>query len=225
MAKIHINFLVMETFDRLFGATALLEALDKAIPDMEWHEREGLKELAERENWEYEDYDVERQALDARFHWVPRLAAYSIISVLQSIVETQLLACAQRVGSVRSSAVRVEDIRGKGVEQAAGYFRRVVSLDVTKDAAWDYLLNLRELRNAIIHRGGKRGKSQKHQLAMDRLLAAYPGRLLFQDGNAAFYGEIWISMNLCRDFAREIEGFFKRLFKAVGLPDRGMTSD
>ena len=98
-------------------------------------------------------------------------------------------------------------------------------MDVKKDPAWEYLRNLRELRNAIIHRGGKRGKSQRHQLAMDRLLAAYPGRLLFPDGKDAFYGEIWISMNLCRDFAREIEGFFKRLFKAVGLPDRGMTSD
>jgi len=29
-------------------------------------------------------------------------------------------------------------------------------------------------------------------------------------------------MHLCRDFVLEIEGFFKRTFKAAGLPDKGM---
>ena len=45
---------------------------------------------------------------------------------------------------------------------------------------------------------------------------------MFPDRRDSIYAEIWVSMNLCRGFALEIEGFFKRLFKAVGLPEKGM---
>ena len=34
--------------------------------------------------------------------------------------------------------------------------------------------------------------------------------------------QIWVSMNLCRDFAQNIEGFFERVFKASGLPNLHM---
>ena len=82
--------------------------------------------------------------------------------------------------------------------------------------------NLQDLRNAIVHRGGKRGTSPDQQKVMERLLTAYPGSLSFPDSpRDSLYGEVWISMNLCRQFAREVEGFFNRLFRAVGLPDKG----
>src|SRR5437870_5172340 len=100
---IHFDYLVLETFDRLFGVTAFLEVVDKAIPEMEWREQEALKQMAERENWEYSEYDGQRQVLDEKFrHWIPRFAGYSVIVLLQSIVETQFLTCSQRVGTKRS---------------------------------------------------------------------------------------------------------------------------
>lgn len=224
MAKIHFDFLVLETFDRLFGVTALLDVLDQGIPDMEWREQEALRQMAEAESWDYNDYDVDRQVLDEKFRrWIPRFAAYSIITLFQSIVESQLLACAERVGKMRNASFRVKDIKGKGVEQATVYLQRLISLDVREDPAWSHLRNLQDLRNAIVHRGGKRGTSADQQKVMERLLTAYPGLLAFPDSpRESPYGEVWISMNLCRQFAREVEEFFKRVFKAVGLPEKGM---
>ena len=32
--------------------------------------------------------------------------------------------------------------------------------------------------------------------------------------------QLWVSMNLCRDFREGINGFFERIFKATGLPNR-----
>lgn len=49
----------------------------------------------------------------------------------------------------------------------------------------------------------------------------YAGKVLLPEGLDGLYGEIWVSMRLCRQFAQEIEEFFKRLFKSAGLPDKG----
>lgn len=226
MAKIRIDPLAVETFERLFGATAFLESVDKAIPEMEWQEREALRQLAEQENWDFGDYQVEGQVLDAKFrHWVPRFAAYSVIILLDSIVETQLFAYAERIGRVRGSAFRPKDIKGHGIEPAALYLNQAAALDVKKDPAWKHLVSLQELRNIIVHRGGRQGEAPEQKKRLDRLLQAYPKEKLELRNNVYTFGgemEIWISMPLCREFAREIEEFFKRLCKAAGLPDKGV---
>jgi hypothetical protein len=69
----HLDFLVLETFDRLFGVNALLDVVDQAIPDMERREGEALRQMAEAESWDYGDYDVERQVLDAKGGWINKL--------------------------------------------------------------------------------------------------------------------------------------------------------
>ena len=224
MPKIRINALVLETFQRLFGVTAFLEVVDKAIPQAEWHEREDLRRLAEEENWDFGDYDVQSQVLDEKFgHWLPRLAAYSLIMLLDSIVETQLFAFAERLGRKKGSNFQVKDMKGRGLEPAALYVKRVApELDVGKDPAWEDIRNLEKLRNIIVHRGGTRGKSEEQQKQTRELVQAYPGKLLLPVTADTIYGEIWVSLSLCRDFAAKIEDFFKRVFKAAGLPDRGM---
>ena len=35
------------------------------------------------------------------------------------------------------------------------------------------------------------------------------------------YGQTFLSMPQCRDFAEKAEEFFKRLFEDAGLPDKG----
>jgi hypothetical protein len=224
MAKIRIDFLVLKTFERLFGVTALLDVVDRAIPEIEWQEREALKRLAEEQQWDSGDYFVESDVLEEKFrYWLPRLAAYSVIILLHSIVETQLLALAERMGRKQGSPFRVSDIRGRGIEQGALYLERVGALDVRKDPGWRHIHHLQELRNMIVHHGGKRGQSEEHQRAVQRLLQEYDGRLVLPEEPDAVRGEIWISMRLCRDFAQEIQGFFDRLFKAAGLPGKGVT--
>jgi len=224
MPRIKIDPLALQTFQRLFGLTSLLELVDKAIPETEWHEREDLRQLAESEDWEFGDYDVETQVLDEKFrHWLPRFAAYSVVILLDSIVETQLLSFAERVGRNKNSKFQVKDIKGSGLERAALYLKRIApELDVDRDSAWEDVQNLRELRNVIVHRGGMRGHSPEHQKQVDRLLRAYPGGVSLPWSPDSVYGEIWISVAQCREFATKIAEFFKRVFKAAGLPEKGI---
>ncbi len=220
--RITINFLVMETFQRLFGVLSLCNLLDKTIPEAELVETTALREMAEGEGWDYGEYQAEVQGVEAKFrHWLPRLSAYSIIILLHSILETQLLAYAERVGRTKKSAFLVKDIYGKGIEQARLFLLRVSAIDIRSDPSWKRLEDLHKLRNFIDHRGGKLSESIDKKQVIEQLVSSYKGKLAFpEEGRLYGFGEIWISMPLCRLFAQEVESFFERLFKAAGFPDR-----
>jgi len=220
--RLTIDFLVMETFQRLFGVLSLCNLLDKTIPEAELEETASLREIAEGEGWDYGEYQAEVQGLEAKFrHWLPRLSAYTILILLHSILETQLAAYAERVGRTKKAAIRLKHIQGKGIEQARLFLQAVSTIDVGSDPSWKRLEDLRELRNFICHRGGKLAESKEQRQAVGRLLRSYEGKLAFPEAGKLYgFGEIWVSMPLCRMFAQEVEGFFERLFKAAGFPDR-----
>ena len=206
--RITIDFLVMETFQRLFGVLSLCNLLDKTIPEAELEETTALREMAEGEGWDYGEYQAEVQGVEARFrHWLPRLSAYSIIILLHSILETQLLAYAERVGRTKKSAFRLEDIYGKGIEKARLFLLRVSAIDIRSDPSWKHLEDLHKLRNFIVHRGGKLAKSNDQKQAIEQLVSSYKGKLAFpEEGRLYGFGEIWVSMPLCRLFVEEVEG-------------------
>ena len=109
---------------------------------------------------------------------------------------------------------------GKGIEQSA----LVLSLPVRTDSAWVCLHDLQSLRNIVAHRNGKRAESRKHQNIEKELIRKYPRTLQFRKGDG-FDEQLWISMNLCRDFLESADGFFERVFKFAGLPNRHMQLD
>ncbi|MGD1101025.1 MAG: hypothetical protein ABSA59_03070 [Terriglobia bacterium] len=216
--KIIIDPLAITTFGRLAGVHAFISLLDNSMPEVEWREREALKHVAQEQDWDFGDYSLGTQLIDERFrHWIPRFSAYSIIILLQSIVETQLFACAQRVGQNPNATFQVRDIRGGVLESAVLYLRNAGSVDVRKDPAWSRLQDLHQLRNIIAHRGGTRGESPEHQKTFDRLLSTYAPRLASADQPSSLYGEMWISLRLCDEFGRDVEAFFSRTLRAIGV--------
>jgi hypothetical protein len=124
----------------------------------------------------------------------------------------------------QGSKLRVEDLVGKGVDRSVNYLKRVLSIDVRADPAWSRLKDLQSLRNIIVHRGGKPGESPEHQKRANELIKKYPQSLELRKTDG-FHEQIWMSMNLCRDFANDIDGFFERVFKASGLPNRHIQLD
>jgi hypothetical protein len=222
---LHFNPLVIETFARLHGALAFLETMNDGIPTVEEKEHRYLEQLAAEGGWEYSEYAGERDVLNEKFHtWIPTFAAYSATILLHSIVETQLYAFAEHIGKKRGSKLRVKDMAGQGVKRSAIYLERVLSIDVKTDPEWSRLNDLQSLRNIIVHRGGKRGESSEQQKPVDELVRKYPQALGLRKADG-FHEQIWMSMNLCRDFAQNIDGFFERVFKASGLPNRNMQLD
>lgn len=110
----------------------------------------------------------------------------------------------------------LKDMAGKGIDRSALYLKRGLSIDVKTDPAWSRLRDLQSLRDTIVHRGGKRGESLEHQETVDSLIGKYPEALELRNTDG-FHEQIWMSMNLCRDFAQHISEFCERVFVASGV--------
>ena len=82
------------------------------------------------------------------------------------------------------------------------------------------MCDLRDLRNLIVHRAGTKGQSDQHRNTAKRLSDQYPGRVIFPDNDWSWYGNVWVSLPLCRDFISSIEAVFDRVFDALELPPR-----
>ncbi|HEV2417772.1 MAG TPA: hypothetical protein VGX94_08215 [Terriglobia bacterium] len=217
MVKIRFDPLVTETSQRLYGLSALIELIYEAIPDVELRERDALKQLAEHENWDFGDFSVENQFLDVKFKYsLPRSAAYSIIILLSSTVETQLLAYARKVGKQKESSSNPNDLNGS-LDKSRMYIKRVSGLDLNNNARWKVLKDLQNLRNIIVHRAGKPDNNKRHRL--EEMCRLYQGVSLNENPYTIRPDpELDISILSCKRFAREIELFFKDLFTRANLP-------
>lgn len=220
-----IDFFVAHTLASLSGVIALIDHAERSTPEMESQVLKNLKEFAESEGWDYNDYDAERQGLEADYrHWIPKYNAYSAIILLCSVIETRLVACAGRVGKERKSEFRLRDIKGPPMEAASLYLKRVAALDVTADPAWPYLRDIQNLRNILVHRGGQRGDDPKHQKEFDELLARHSERLWLSE-NFGIGPEVSVSMRFCRASVEEAQRFFKRLFGRLGFRHGAPSSE
>ena len=215
--KISFSPLVTDTAQRLYGLNALVELIYQATPEVEIRERSALKEFAEQEGWEFGDYNVEDQFLDVKFREeLPKLSGYSIIILLGSIVETQLVAYARAVGKRRNSAFDPNDLNGSVLERTARYLKKISGLDVCADSRWKTLNDLQEIRNIIVHRAGKPGDKNQH---IEQICRGYQGISLAESPYSVTRDqELRISVHSCRHFTGEVEEFFKTLFKNDGLP-------
>jgi hypothetical protein len=211
-----INFFVLNALNRAIGIRAIIVHAEKTIPEMEWHAQEALKALAEEEGWDYWQYEGEKQGLEADYrHSIPRYAAYSVVILLWSLVETQLFACADLVGKEKGAVFRVRELKGAPIEAAALFLKQVSGLDIKADPAWQQLRDMQDLRDMIVHRDGRRGSTPEHRKNFDRLVAKYSPDLSQAD-SLPLGSEVWVSMRLCKTFAQIVQDFLKRLFKGLG---------
>ncbi len=226
MAIVTFDPLAITTFQRLAGLEAFIEMLDSSLPEIELRQRDVLTRVAKEQGWDFGDYSVERDAIDERFRqWMPRFSAYSVIILLHSLVETQLLGCAQRVGKREGAVFTVRDMRGGPLDSAVLYLRKAACVDVTTDAVWSRLKDLQQLRNIIVHRAGRRGDAEDQQSTFDRLIRAYAPRLRHDDDDGWLYGEVWVSLVLCRELSRDVGAFFGRTLKAIGVPQDALPRE
>lgn len=213
-----IDPLRMKTAERLAGVRALLTLLEKAVPEHEERERTALREIAQKQDFNFDEYDVERQILDGRFEfWLPRFAAYAVITLLYAVLEVQLLECAGRARRRLQSPFGPEDMKGRGIEAAATWLMKSGASDVKKDDAWSTLTDLRKLRNLIVHRVGTRGRIEEHRNTVDGLLQRYKGHLEVEKTPMVWWSEVWISMDLCRRFTDDVEAFLGRILSDIDV--------
>jgi hypothetical protein len=211
----------MDTFSRLDGYRAYLETINDGIPIVEETQHRKLEQLAIKDGWDPGEYFAEKRVLEQDFRiWIRTLAAYSAVVLLDSVLETQLHGLAEYIGETRGLKLRVKHMAGKGIERSALYLTLVASVPVKEEPPWSRLSDLQSLRDIIVHRGGKRGESKEHRETFTKLLTKYPHSLTLLETSELRDQVIGVGMDLCRDFARNIEEFFERVFKTAGLPNR-----
>jgi hypothetical protein len=225
---------VLETFGRIRGVKAFLNALDEGLPKVQWQEREGLRCLAEELDWDYADYEAELDVLnEMHLFWVPRWAFYSVIILLHSVVETQLFACADALRRRNRAKENVSRPKRRRLERARAYLKEVTGFDVKSDTAWAKLLDLETLRNIIVHQGGGLERSGAGRGETSRLIETYRNMMWPSDRQTPpgepptlpqfriYESYICFGRPLCDHFADLVEVFFRGVFSETGLLHRG----
>jgi hypothetical protein len=192
--------------------------IDEAHPKVWEQGREALKQWAKDQDWNYGDYSVESELLEANFnYWLPKEEAYSVIVLLSSIVETQLVGYAQKVAAEKGRAFNPKRFGNAILDRVATYIKDVAGWDLTKNGRWQVLKDLQTIRNTIVHRAGKPDERDKEQLK--DICKRRPGLSVNENPFSMWHDpEISLTIRYCRYFAREVEQFFRNLFKDAGLP-------
>jgi len=217
---VKIDFMAWETEVWIEGTREFLDVLSAAITDAEPREKAALERFARANDLEPEDYHSELEDLEHKFrHWLPRLSAYSVVILLHSVIETQLLAYAGRLKRVRRLALSVSDLKGKGLTAAKLYIIKAAGVEISNDLGWQELGNLQDLRNIIVHRRGRQGSSRDAVETVERLLRQYTDDLSLTDDVNPAERELEITFRLCRYFLEQAGAFFKRLCRAAGFQE------
>lgn len=219
MTRIHLEMVVFDTFGWLFGVREFLAEVEKALPEAERREREALERLAREQDWDESDYGAARSEVDSKFeHWIPRIASYSLLTMLQMVIETQLAATAKRVREIHGFSLKLNELRGDSVERSKLYFAKVASLPIASDPGWQVLQDIGGLRDVIVHRRGAQGSDERVRKELQSIVARYPNGLAVHGGPDDPEAEVELSLEQCKSFLEAVEAFFGRLFDAAGLP-------
>ncbi len=213
------DLLVSGTISGITGVRALIDHAYNSIPEMQSRALEALESQAKREDWNQDDYQAEKDMLRTIYeYWVPKNTAYSSITLLFSILETRLFACCERIRKEKMSPFGVRDLKYPALEATNRFIRNLTGTDVTKDPAWQNLRDMQAVRNIIVHRGGVRGEIRDHQDEFDSLLNRHRDNLDARTG-LWFDKELWVSKQFYDNCVSEMEAFFRRLFKNLGLSE------
>jgi hypothetical protein len=219
MTTIRWEPVVIDTFAWIFGVRAFLEEIEAALPDAEGKALDYLNQLAKEQKWDETDYSLEEAEIKSKFkHWLPRLAGYSAVTLIHSVVETQLAATANRLRELHGYSLKVNELRGDTVERGKIYLTKVAGIQVGSDSGWQVLQDLAELRNIIVHRRGRQGADLKNQRSVQQLTERYPDGISLSGRCDDPDAEVEVSVAMCKRFIDETERFFECLFTATGWP-------
>lgn len=212
---------ILEPLGWVSSIRAYLEEIETTMPEAKHRAIKRLSETTKQEKWDKESLLLETEILESRFDFdFPKLLRYSIVTLLHTVVESQLIRLANHLRNKKGLSLQAKDFRGTSIEQTKLYFNKVVNLNVSNDPAWGALRDLAELRDIIVHRGGIQGADTHHQKTVERLVDKYKGELVLRGSKDSPDTEIEISPALCHRFLNTVEKFFHRLFQASDLESK-----
>jgi hypothetical protein len=209
---------IIATLGWISSVRAYLEEIETIMPSAKHRAINQLSETTNREKWDTATFELETAILESNFddHF-PKLLRYSIVTLLHTVVETQMIRLANYLRRKRGFSLQVNYFRGTVIERTKLYLNKVVNLNVVDDSAWKKLRDLNDLRDIIVHRGGLQGSDKDQQKVVRRLIKEYNGGLSLVGPAESPDSEIEVSLDFCRCFLNTIEQFFRRLFQKAGM--------
>jgi hypothetical protein len=209
---------ILDTLSWVSSIRAYLEEIETTMPEAKHRAINRLSEVAKHQGWNKETLALETEILESKFDSdFPKLLRYSIVMLLHTVLETQLIRLANHLREKNKFSLQVKDFRGTPIEQTKLYFTKVVKLKVSDDQGWGELRDLADLRHIIVHRAAVQGADKNQQKTVRRLIQKYKGDLSLLGPSDDPESEIEVSLNLCRRFLNTIDQFFHRLFQASCL--------
>lgn len=214
---IHFEPCVLKINRRLSIAASYLQMLEKSLPYAKEVAIRELKVKAKAESWVVEEYFEDLNILDHDLEEIPNLASNAFIAYLHGMVEHGLSSVCNTLHKKRKLSLRINDLAGSPIERAKTYLTKLAGISVGSDPRWPVLMNLAQLRHAILHAGGEVGGSINIEKEVKRIQKLYPNEISIWDRDLDGTRVIFISLPLCKRLLSEVELFFAQLFKASGL--------
>ena len=151
------------TGERLSGVKDLLELLQTALPAFEQKAQKELSDGARRLRYEAGEYFMERDILCAKYReYLPRFAAFAIVTLLHAVLEAQLYECVLQICR-RTGATRPRPPKRRGrVRFYLTYLEKHGGVTRIGRSDRKELEHLGQLRNNIAHKLGRRSDEGDH---------------------------------------------------------------
>lgn len=127
---------------------------------------------------------------------LPLIHRKSLIVTIYSVLEAEFDRLCEIVADSLSSNVHVDDLKGNGIMRARRYLELIGGFDFQPiEGQWNYVQNLKHLRNTIVHREGMLQSN-------DKALITFISKNTYLEGNSGY--EIQIRDGFIKEVVEKI---------------------
>lgn len=92
----------------------------------------------------------------------PNIQRSAMLIMAFSFFENQIKSLCKRLQPYASSNICLNDLRGHDVDQAKIYLKKIIKINFpNNDKNWEEITNFRDIRNLVVHNGGKPEKERR----------------------------------------------------------------
>ncbi|AWG44890.1 hypothetical protein BEH_24645 (plasmid) [Priestia filamentosa] len=163
---------------------------------------DGIKELQEEEVDDYIDEYLDN--LIQYSYDFPTLMRKSLFVSIYTFLEDKMV---DLCVPTDNTLLNLNDIQGKGIEQASVYLKKVLRLDFPDSGKeWHYIKKANLIRNCIVHANGNVSKSTS-QKKLRNIINDMPSITIDKSDH------IRLDSNFCLDFVENVGAFLRQLYK------------
>ncbi len=94
--------------------------------------------------------------------------------------EYQLYNICKEEQKKKSLKLGINDLSGKGIEQAKNYLSKVIGVDISIDKSWQEVINIQKIRNKLVHNNGFL-ESEKRDTQIENYISKRPDLSIVND--------------------------------------------